>query len=296
MPCRGIGTSTPFAAGFYGSLSGALLPLGVLDRFKLAGVVAAWWTDTLPDLKTLMENDFRGVVDGWIDAIADAVEDDDSVGPAFDPFSHKLVKRTMADYLQQIDDAKAAIAALKAEKEAFEQSNPPDDADDEALASWNYARDLQGQIKDLKAVIKETLAPVKDLKKGLKGRQKRFRSAEKRIQQLTGSGPKSINRAEKDGQPAEPLRDELQKQQELMAVAEIEAADFERKIIGIEASVLPYELEIERINTELSPYEEIKTRLAAARATFRVLTNAFVDELKNRCDESHCGGNTGIGP
>ncbi|PIY43453.1 MAG: hypothetical protein COZ06_22850, partial [Armatimonadetes bacterium CG_4_10_14_3_um_filter_66_18] len=30
----------------------ALLPLGMLDRFKLSGVVAAWWNEELPDLKT----------------------------------------------------------------------------------------------------------------------------------------------------------------------------------------------------------------------------------------------------
>lgn len=135
----------------------ALLVLGVLGNFKLSGVVAAWWTESLPDFKTLMENGFCGVVDGWIDAIADAVEDDDNVGPAFDPFSHKLVKRIMADYLQQIDDAKVKVARLKVEKEAFEQSNPPDDADDEELASWNYARDLERQIKELKTEFKGTL-------------------------------------------------------------------------------------------------------------------------------------------
>ena len=143
----------------------ALLPLGVLDRFKCSGVVAAWWNDTLPDLKTLMENGFCGVVDGWIDAIADAVEDDDSVGPAFDPFSHKLVKRTMADYLQQIEDAKAEIARLKGEKEAFEQSNPPEDADDEELASWNYAKDLERQVKELKAEFRDALKELTRLEK-----------------------------------------------------------------------------------------------------------------------------------
>jgi type I restriction enzyme M protein len=57
----------------------------LLDRFKLAGVIATWWTDTLPDLKTLLENGFPGVVDGWIDAVSDAVEDDEAAGPAFDP-------------------------------------------------------------------------------------------------------------------------------------------------------------------------------------------------------------------
>ena len=139
----------------------ALLPMNVLDRFKLAGVVATWWADTLPDFKTIIENGFAGVIDGWVDAIADAVEDDDNVGPAFDPFSHKLVLRTMADYLRRIDDAKADIARIKGEKEAFEQSNPPDDADDEELTAWNYARELDGQVRELKRDSRDALRELK---------------------------------------------------------------------------------------------------------------------------------------
>ena len=65
------------------------------------------------------------MIDGWVDAIADAVEDDEAAGPASDPFGHKLVRRTMADYLERIAAAKADIARLKGEKEAFEQSNTP---------------------------------------------------------------------------------------------------------------------------------------------------------------------------
>ncbi|ESY55396.1 MULTISPECIES: class I SAM-dependent DNA methyltransferase [unclassified Mesorhizobium] len=147
------------------SFTTALTPLAMLDRFKLAGVVATWWTETLPDLKTLIENGFRGVIDGWLDAIADAVMDDDNVGPAFDPFSHKLVRHTMADYLHRIDDAKAEIARLKGEKEAFEQSNPPEDADDEELKTWNYAKDLERQIKDLKSENSEAIKVLKKLQK-----------------------------------------------------------------------------------------------------------------------------------
>jgi type I restriction enzyme M protein len=37
------------------------------------------------------------------------------------------------------------------------------------------------------------------------------------------------------------------------------------------------------IEAELAPYEQIKIDLAAARARYRKLTDAFVDELKNRC-------------
>jgi type I restriction enzyme M protein len=147
------------------SFTAALTPLAVLDRFKLAGVVATWWTETLPDLKTLIENGFPGVIDGWLDAVADAVLDDDNVGPAFDPFSHKLVRRTMADYLDRIDDAKAEIARLKGEKEAFEQSNPPEDADEEELKTWNFAKDLERQIKDLKSENSEAIKALKKLQK-----------------------------------------------------------------------------------------------------------------------------------
>ena len=189
------------------SFVAALLPLDVLDRFKLAGVIATWWTDTLPDFKTLIENGFCGVIDGWVDAIADAAEDDDSVGPAFDPFSHRLVRRTMADYLERIAAAKGEVARLKGEKEAFEASEPPDDADEEELKKWNYAKDLARQIREFKAENKDAL-------------KKRVKSA-------------------------------------LVQLAEIEAA--------------------------LAPYEQIKADLAAARARYRDLTNAFVGELKARC-------------
>jgi type I restriction enzyme M protein len=132
------------------SFVAALDPLHLLDEFQLAGVIAAWWTDTLPDFKTLLENGFPGVLDGWVDAIADAVEDDDHAGPAFDPFGHKLVRRTMADYLERIAAARADIARLKGEKEAFEQNHAPDDLDDEELAAWNYAKDLERRIRELR--------------------------------------------------------------------------------------------------------------------------------------------------
>ena len=136
-----------------------------LDRFKLAGVIATWWTDTLPDFKTLLENGFPGVIDGWVDAIADAVEDDEAAGPALDPFAHKLVRRTMTDYLERIAAAKADIARLKGEKEAFEQSNAPDDLDEEELENWNYPKDLERQMRELKAEHKDALKALAKLEK-----------------------------------------------------------------------------------------------------------------------------------
>jgi type I restriction enzyme M protein len=136
-----------------------------LDRFRLAGVIATWWTDTLPDFKTLLENGFPGVMDGWVDAIADAVEDDEAAGPVLDPFAHKLVRRTMTDYLERIAAAKADIARLKGEKESFEQSNAPDDLDEEELESWNYPKDIERQMHELQADHKDALKALAKLEK-----------------------------------------------------------------------------------------------------------------------------------
>lgn len=141
----------------------AMLSLGNLDRFKLSGVIATWWTDTLPDCKTLVENGFSGVVDGWVDAIADAVNDEEDASPTFDPFGHRLVRRIMTDYLEQIGSAHSEIARLRGEKEAFEQSNAPDDLNEEELADWNYPKDLEAQARDIKAQNNELFRALKKL-------------------------------------------------------------------------------------------------------------------------------------
>jgi type I restriction enzyme M protein len=231
-------------AEFLDSFVVALSSLKVLDRFKLAGVIATWWTETLPDFKTLTENGFGGVIDGWVDAIADAVEDDEAAGPIFDPFAHKLVRRVMSDYLDQIAGAKTEVARLKGEKEAFEQSNEPDDADEEDLKNWNYAKDLKRQIRELKANNKDALKELANLEKAaakaLLGKRK---------------PPPFAGWAKGEGACSQTVKASLQPAVDQMGA--LEAA--------------------------LAPYEQIKRNLAAARARFRKLTDAFVFELKNRC-------------
>ncbi|MCI0337402.1 MAG: type I restriction-modification system subunit M [Acidobacteria bacterium] len=220
-------------AEFLDSFVAALEPLAALDRFKLAGVIASWWNETLPDFKTLVENGFPGVIDGWVDAIADAVEDDDNAGPAFDPFGHKLVRRTMTDYLERIAQAKADIARLRGEKEAFEQSNPPDDADEEELANWNYAKDLERQARELKTENRDAIKELAKLE----------RDAAK--PRATDEGKKAATAAR--------------------------------------AALQPIFDQLAAIDDALAPYEQIKSELAASRACYSELTDAFVDELKNRC-------------
>ena len=147
------------------SFIAALEPQGMLDHFKLAGVIATWWAETLPDLKTLRENGFPAVIDGWVDAIADALEEDEDGGRAFDPFVHKLVRALMTDVIERIANAKSDINRLKAEKEAFEEGNQPEDADEEDLVSWNYAKDLERQVKELKGEHRNAFKELTKLEK-----------------------------------------------------------------------------------------------------------------------------------
>ncbi len=234
------------------SFVSALEPLAVLDHFRLAGVIAAWWTDTLPDFKTLLENGFPGVIDGWIDAIADALEDDDNSGPAFDPFGHKLVLRTMADYLEKISQARAEIARLKGDKATFEADNPPDDLDEDELANWNQASDLERQARELRAEYKASFAELKRLEAAArKPIPKRARSASYPPAGGGGSG---------------------------------ERVELERRLEHARATLAPVLARLKDIAEALEPYEETKADLAEARKRYRALLNDFLGQLKAACD------------
>jgi type I restriction enzyme M protein len=109
----------------------------------------------------------------------------------------------------------------------------PDDADEEELANWNYARELERQVRELKAEHKDAL--------------------------------KDLVRLER-------------------AAARGRATDADRRAAAEAKSALqPVFDRLASIETELDPYECIKVQLAEARARYRELTDAFVDELKTRC-------------
>ena len=248
-------------------------PVSPLDRFKLAGVIATWWTDTLPDFKTLLENGFPGVMDGWVDAIADAVEDDEAAGPAFDPFGHKLVRRTMTDYLERIAAAKADIARLKGEKEAFEQSNAPDDADEEELANWNYAKDLDRQMRELKAENKDALKELAKLE----------RAAARTVAQTSKSAVSQVSqpagRAKKRAWAAGGRSADL----EIGDTAGLDTCATSKALAALRGRLQPILDELATLAAALVPYEQTKEQLAEARARYRTLTDEFVNELKSRC-------------
>ncbi|MBN4006206.1 hypothetical protein [Nostoc sp. LPT] len=157
-------------AEFFSSFVDSLQPVALLDRFKVAGVVASWWNEQRYELRTLSESDFGGLVDSWVDTIKDALEQDDDEKKKqakFDPLNHKLVGRLMPDYLQDIAEAEAKIAELEQQKSAFEQGEEAeaDIEEGEESEAVNIVKDLETKLKYIKNLIKEPKKEFKILKK-----------------------------------------------------------------------------------------------------------------------------------
>jgi type I restriction enzyme M protein len=142
-----------------------ITPVGLLDRFKVAGVIATWWNENKFDLKTLIAQGFGGLVDGWVDTIEATMEE--TKGNHFDLADDPLVTRLIPDYLDELEYARQDIVRLEQEKEAFERGDFADETDDEPSEDEgekpNYAKELKAQIKDLINEIKENKQQIKTL-------------------------------------------------------------------------------------------------------------------------------------
>lgn len=231
----------------------ALLPVGLLDSYKLSGVVASWWSDNQFDLKTLVAQGFAGLIESWVDAIRAVVEpdDDDELDKdAANPFEHRLVKTLLPEYLVEITDAEADVAQWNAKKEEFElgpESEVEEEAEEEEESSEkkrNYAQRLDDERKELK----ESIKPQTDRLKILDGNKNRVGS---------------IRHAESKGEEdkAGELRTEMYRLN-----SECDAA---QKRIG----------ELEAL---LEPYTEIKRELSAARRRVRDLKAALLQRLEEQ--------------
>ncbi len=141
------------------SFSASLVPVGLLDRFQVAGVIATWWGEVVNDLKALMARDFEGVVEGWVTTILTGLEDG---GSKADPLDHKLVKRLLPEFLEEIAEVEGQVAELdgtiKAATATGDDEDEEDGDDEEALT--------EAEIKALKKKLSAAKKKVKALKTG----------------------------------------------------------------------------------------------------------------------------------
>jgi type I restriction enzyme M protein len=88
----------------------ALAPVGLLDRFQVAGVIARWWDDIQFDLRALVAGGFGAVIDGWATTITTGLEEDNAKA---DPLEHQFVRLVLPEYLAELGAAKARCAHLE---------------------------------------------------------------------------------------------------------------------------------------------------------------------------------------
>jgi len=147
------------------SFGTAITPVGLLDRFKVAGVIATWWNEIQYDVKTLVAQGFEGLVGGWVDTIEAAMEDEK--GNHFDKADDPLVVRLLPDYLQELDEAQQNVLNLAQQKQTFEAGEDREDNDfdleEEEGERSNYAKELKDRIKELKHQVKDDLKQIKEL-------------------------------------------------------------------------------------------------------------------------------------
>lgn len=221
----------------------ALAPVGLLDRFKIAGVIASWWNHAYDELKTIVAQGFTGLIDGWVQTIRDFIEgEDDTQDDDFKPLEHKIVAKLIPEYIQELAEAEAEIERLKAEKESFERGEHLEDSDEEYDGKErNYGKELEDRIKQLKGRLVEKIGRV-------------------RIPALDGDN------------------DEMSATQFLENLSKTKAA---AKAVQENISELePIVEEMMEAQQLVGPYKQIKKDLAAARRKYKALKAALVKRLE----------------
>jgi type I restriction enzyme M protein len=156
-----------------------LEPVGMLDRFKIAGVVASWWNEIQYDFKTLAAQGFEGLVDSWVASILAALEETEEKknGVRFDPLEHKLVVRLLPDYLKEVTETEAKKTELEERLEAINNKNAETDAEEENGAE--EVEDLtEEEIKTLRKELREVKKQLNTLKAEFAKRLSEVRSSQ----------------------------------------------------------------------------------------------------------------------
>jgi type I restriction enzyme M protein len=222
------------------------------------GSIAGWWDEIRYELRVIVENGFAELVDGWVETLRSALEDeeadDDEDSDAKNTvkvtleelLAHPFVRHRMADYVTELSASQAEVERVKAEKDAWEAGDGVEGAEDwldGAEEGATLPKVLEKRRKDLRAEMGED---------------------DKRRKELVKTTPA--------GKPSKGSIDWMRAQGIDVRAFVAELADLERRLA-------PLLEEAGTIDAMLAPYETIKEELKAARATLRRLKAAFVERL-----------------
>jgi type I restriction enzyme M protein len=146
-------------ADLLSSFQSAVRPVGLLDRFQVAGVIASWWSDTQNDLKTIAARGFAGLVESWEASIVNALEDKASNETGI---HHKLVKSLLPEYLGEIEELHAKKTDLDATVRAASGAGNEDEDSGEVGAAELSEEELRATTRELATVKKQLKRLQKD--------------------------------------------------------------------------------------------------------------------------------------
>ena len=130
----------------------ALQPVGLLGRFAVTGIVAAWWGACLPDLKALATHGYQGLISAWVATVLDALEEDKA---KVDPLDHKAARALLPEYLGALAAAETEAAELEATIKVATVSDDEGD-EPEPIEEALSPSDLK-QLKTKLATVKRQL-------------------------------------------------------------------------------------------------------------------------------------------
>ncbi len=139
------------------SFDKALTPVGLLDVYQVAGVIAVFWGEVQNDLKTVAARGYLGLVEAWETSILTALEAETR---SDSPFEHRLVKALLPEYLTEL----AELEAKKAELEALVKVSKAGEDEEE--------EEPEEQLSE--AELKAKKAELGEVKKALKSKQTSF--------------------------------------------------------------------------------------------------------------------------
>jgi len=181
------------------SFVAGLEPLGVLDQYQLAGVVASWWGDIQYDMRTLAYREFNGVVKAWLATIEAAFENDEDEARDKQRIAaekrkareHSSVPLLIPDYLAALEEAESRRADLDAQVKAA--TAKPDDEDEAESES-----ESESESDDVSA---ETLSPaeLKKLRTELAEAKKQVRKLEADFLNQMNYSIKRLDAASEEG-------------------------------------------------------------------------------------------------
>jgi type I restriction enzyme M protein len=158
----------------------AMEPVGVLDRFKVTGVIASWWYDNQYDIRALAAQGFETLIDSWIFTIRSGMENQEELGNdvKFNPFDHRLVHKLLEDYLQELNEldakrieieGKLVIKIISDEQENGEVDNEEEELTEEERLQ--FKKDLKSLNKELRNKKRNFLQQLQKKRESLSEKQ-----------------------------------------------------------------------------------------------------------------------------